>query len=770
MEIPAHVGVGPIGDQSWVEVILAALRTMQGVGGYSDDEGSARVGELLAWAHALADGASALDAVASSLSPARAEELLAEWERGARIPNDAARTIAQRQARRVSISAMRGGAAPQILEALARAGLASADLRQVTAAAIATAAAESEAVFQGGLLLADADWTPAARAAAVDVLRRLLPAWHFGAHRRAEPSRMLGLSSAFAPAWESGGVFGRSLLSDAPVLSAGIYVPASRGVSRMVSYAPLSRVDADDVNRWQEALLCTPVPSTASTALASSLAESRAVFFAVEVANGTSAEILTGIDPRQRYVRAVYQLATTDVRPGGAADDSSVGTYSELFWATRSGVASRALEAGLTFTASSTAISIANATGGTRYLVGCLIVSPKVDSGSRAQRVLTFSDGAPLSGATVAWWSAVRDGGMPRAANGADVDGWTGYPSGGWGAVHRVLVLPKTTRPASASTVYVVDTSIDWRDRICALFIAAGASADADPEFPGVEGDDDYTFIGPAAPFYTGSGNATPGTDALNPYELDLVGLRLSARASDGALIVEHPAGSADAHVMLSLLIVASDRLGVRSAAPALPTLPTPVASDPIEPVQLNWPQDGGVYSQVRQGDEGGPIVAMPLGPVIRGSTRTPVSWTTRRRRGIVGDLAPVETRQPVAGRLRKYFAAQITNGSVVVLDDGHDWRDRIAHVSLAHDTGDIRPGGAQEANINTTSGTVQWGRYLGSGGDAYLVQIVNPLPNSLRLRASSSTGALELANNTGSTRYVVGMIEAGPHLGPRSP
>lgn len=756
MTIPMDVGLGPVGDDSFAEQILQALLRLQGEGGYASDDDSARVKELAALALALGDGSAALEAIEYGIFPQFAEELLDEHERATRVPNDAARTLEERRARLVAHRAMvPNGSAAELEAALVLAG-APGTVEPVLRASVETSASDDASVFQSAIVVDD--WTPKGRRAAAAVLRRFLPAWQYGQLQHHLPEEMLVTDVALA--WAGSGTCGQSAIH---VGSLAVHA-MDRTVSRVKSFAPGTRMNARDLNEMQDALTCAPLPGADNEAFASDLGEARVIFFSASLATASTSQIASGLDFRNRYIRILYSTSANDIRPG-QANDGDPDAWAEILWSTMTGVASDNLRsiAGWNLTSSATELRLSNTSGVTRRVFGCLIISPPVTTGTLDTRPVTFADGSSLSGLSSSLWAKLRDAGMPRAANGTGVDTWTGYPTTARGATHRTIVLPKTTRPGAGATTYVLDTTIDWRDRIIAFPGAVlTGSGSADPVFPGVTGDNGYSFAGGATAFYTGTG-ITPGVAAVAPYMIGGPDLRVAARAADGALIAEHPFGSSFAYAFFMAHVIASDQLNVRAVATAKAVLAAPVDGVAVEPMELNWLQDGGVYSQ-GEAAVGGTVDAMPLGPVKRGHTNTPVAWTYERRRGRKDDPR-VTRRQPVAGRLRRYFSCDVPALSSVVLDATEDWRDRYVHGAVAFSATDITPGGAGEAAINTGAVTVSRSVYFGPGGASYSFAV----GANLSLTANVSTGALTLTNSSGATQYATGMLEASFPLGPRS-
>jgi hypothetical protein len=197
-----------------------------------------------------------------------------------------------------------------------------------------------------------------------------------------------------------------------------------------------------------------------------------------------------------------------------------------------------------------------------------------------------------------------------------------------------------------------------------------------------------------------------------------------------------------------------------------------------VQSETLNGIQDAGMLTQGRAvepvpGETPVPVNVMPLGPCVRGSPRVPIAFSLARRDGRK-DQPRFERRQPVAGRLRRIFAVTVSSGASVVVDDANDWRDRFAVVFVAESGADIRPGFPQDDYVSSGAATQHhMATYFGSGrsSGAYASGDYVALlgGSSLVISARASDGALEVRNDTGSIRYLVGWIEAGFPLGPRS-
>jgi hypothetical protein len=779
MDFPLSLGLGFIGDASAVDQNLSTLIGMQGVGAYSDEADSYRVRELAALALVLAHSQMTLEAAGAGVFPQGSIELLTAHERRHLVPNDAARTEEQRQVRLAALArALRGASAVDIEAAVALLGI-TANIASITRGNVVTDGATPDAVFQLAFDVSD-KLGAVDRRAAVDILRRCLPVMQYGHMGHASPQEMIVVSDRAK--WD-----GTEVMGDC-ALAVGTSVQ-NRYPSRLKNYGPLSRLTARDLNAIQAQMLVSACNKTANSIQCK--AGGKLIAFARHVSAGATVALETG-DHRYRLARVVMHLAasTSDMRPGQTLDTLLNGsTLQEKLWYTGDGssgydavFSDGSVLGGLRATASQ--IEFTSSSASAHTICGFIELSEDVRSGGRAPELTTFADGATLAANVFkkTWWEAVRDSAGVHRANGS-VDNWSAFPSTVCGGVSRQFVLAHSVKPVSGANVFVADTTQDWRDRL--LFIEAasvGLETAAPVGFPG--GPSDTAFVTyPSSSVrvaYTGTGVAQGNTSTL-PYHMQLDGyLRIGARDSDGALLIEHiSTGDPDEPYSAALVIVhATDRLGVRSAAT---TIANPVSASDTTLVQsetLNGIQDAGMLTQGRAvepvpGETPVPVDVMPLGPCVRGSPRVPIAFSLARRDGRK-DQPRFERRQPVAGRLRRIFAVTVSSGASVVIDDANDWRDRFAVVFVAESGADIRPGFPQDDYVSSGAAAQhRMATYLGSGrsSGAYssgdYVALLGG--STLVMSARASDGALEVRNDTGSTRYVVGWIEAGFPLGPRS-
>jgi hypothetical protein len=787
--IPMELGCTPCGDDSYAEKTLQALLRLQGVGAYPTDDDSARVGELYAWALVLGDAACALDALAYNLHAQHAEELLTEHELQTQIPNDAARTLAERRARLVALRSYAAtGNDAETIATVAALGTTITTLRGLAQEQVASGSPR-EALFQTAIVMDEAAWTSRARREIENVLRRTMPAYAYGQLGHHTPDEMLVTGTAIWGSFED--TLGRTALAATDVGCPGELRPHARSKS----YGIGSRLTARDINAIQDHSLIAPCQGGDNQATMDDIAAGRTFFFACEVLNGTSAQIVASMSNPGRYVRAIVVHSSSDIRPGQGFDTvANQGTQADILWSLRaSGASSRPLGlAGLTLTTNGFAdrIYVTNASGSTRYVVGMLVVTPDVQGGNIDQRVYHANDGEALDvGTTEALWTILANAGPARPGNGPAAQVWGGFDS--LGGLVRVGVLPNSTIPGTGGcTTHVLDSEIDWRDRILVVIPCARGQGTGNVVFPGCGDDFRLSTPGGARAMWTGLG-ITPGLAGAAPsgYEAEVSNsagtnlFRIAARDTDGVLIIQHIEPNPPNHpdqLTAGFIILASDQLGERSSATPLDPPPAATDGDPIVPWQLNWIQDVSHGAQVAQGVDGVAINALPLGPVKRGHLSTPISWQIRPRRALLGEPT-YEQRQPVAGRLRRYFAVEVPDGSEVEIDLGADWRDRFVSVCGTASTNNILPAALNEGDINTTVATVEHFStcfYTGPGEDgAELTGVGYYLACSsggvrLYLYARDYDGVLCIKNQTGDTagtRWVAAMIEASFQLGPRS-
>ena len=311
--------------------------------GYSTDADGPRMTELEAYAHALWIGGRALARASAQSQPALATELLEEWERVYALPNDAARTLEERQARLVADERATAGASRSRVEAaLSRV----APLMQLAVNArthIAAAAAADELIFRVAVELSpDELASPATRKAVARVLRRLLPArLHStpGFRRPGDvslpPDFERHLAAEGASWAKTGAALGVSALSRQDATTYSVREPAAR----LREYAGLVRLDAADLNDLQEyALSRFCAGAGVVDAYASADTDLLQVAFAHTAAAGSQVQVDASTNWRDRYILTSLRYSTDDIRPGQSGDvDMGVSSEAVGLWSSLDG-------------------------------------------------------------------------------------------------------------------------------------------------------------------------------------------------------------------------------------------------------------------------------------------------------------------------------------------------------------------------------------------------------------------------------------------------
>lgn len=782
MTIPGMFGLGGFGSVL-VREAHEMLARMQG-GGYPSASDTARMRELLAWAHVIALSEHTYLRAHTGFFPDEAVELLDEHERSRGLLADAARTEEQRQARLRTLLSLAGLAptSSNVERAVSLLGGAAAPTFSVpTLTDVQAIDDAAQAVFGGCLVLGDDFADPSIRRAVVWMLGRLLPAYAWGNMNFRDPATMVARYSEAS--WDSDHVLGESVLGPGAIVS----FTQQRTSARLRDWTLGSRLDAADLRQLQRNSMLSAVPGGAL--LVQVPTSARSIAFSAQCANAATSQIHT-MDGRKRLARVWLRYSTTDRRPGQAGDvqlNHTGSTGFEGFWYTGDGSAPYYLTiaANLTLRVTATEIQIANATGATQYVVGFIDFSGPIDEagGSKSSVFVSMNDGDRFVGrVNDTFLDGLRKGSLLQAANGFNVQAWSGYPQTGpagvyhGGGLRRVAVVPY--QGSASEQRFVLDAENDWRDRLVKVEIAAHALLYA---APGLPSDTLLNSQLGGCCGYTGTG--TTLSVGLGAYEIPLptsgaLQGTISARDTDGALVVDVVAGASDL-CCYALTITATDQLGKRTSAAPLYLAALPGSEDRMHPYELNEPQDAGaVFAQVRDREpsESSTEVAssaMHLGPICSGEPRVPVAFVMQRVDRI--QMTPsteaermFSRRQPVAGRLRRVLAERLTANTTLTIDATEDWRDRLVNVHAIVDTADIRPTQASDATINTVANQKRGAWYTGSGGSSYVFDASGG-GAVLTLRVDASTGALFVQNEAGATRSVVAMMEASFQLGPRA-
>jgi hypothetical protein len=203
---------------------------------------------------------------------------------------------------------------------------------------------------------------------------------------------------------------------------------------------------------------------------------------------------------------------------------------------------------------------------------------------------------------------------------------------------------------------------------------------------------------------------------------------------------------------------------------------------------QLNFLQDIGMASQGRGRDGDEPWftqsvsddswatlsdAVLPLGGgEVRGwsDTKLPARFDRRFADGqlrvrfdaLTGRRTEERRDHPqrAFGRLRRVLAASVANAVTADVDTTDSWLDRVVVAWLAVSSSDLRPGQASDTTVAASHHRVAL--YSGAGGREQQLGA-----NGVYVRVGTS-GALQVRNASGGTRYVTGWVEASFEVGCR--
>lgn len=307
---------------------------------------------------------------------------------------------------------------------------------------------------------------------------------------------------------------------------------------------------------------------------------------------------------------------------------------------------------------------------------------------------------------------------------------FSGAPAG---ALRRVVYTGGLTRELGADRVrhVVLDSSEDYRRRYLLVApLTFGVGLGVDPaHYPAASADGlSPRFSALSAPrlFYTGDG-AAQGQDEQLPYQhpdgLDAPDIWLFSD-DDGNLCAEMKETlSTHKSACLMALILGTEQVGGDSVV-----TPVPVHATRVQTLDLEQPQNCGVYAQGFQG--GVPRLSRsdpaprtvptcpPLGLISEGSLPLrPIAFTVRERLGAIDD-GTYEARQKIVGQRRRIVSLALAAGALTPVDafnvatelapgvnDQVDFRDRLVVVEGRWSTSDIRIGAvAQTADTAATA------------------------------------------------------------------
>lgn len=788
-------------DPERVEALLYALRQLAGRGGYTEEDGTAREAVAGAQAYAGAFGSTSVARAALELFAHTAEETLDEWERLLALPNDVARTSAQRRERLAAVLAATSGHTYAVERAIAALTW-RADPTLLTATESDAELGEPSSIAQTAILLDEDDHTPSAvgdtaheKLSLTQALQRAFPA-----HALGQLSRGSRMDKVFCSA--RGARWGANTSADGADADIGKVIldadPPQAGLTetqrypvRDVSYAQLTRLDAEDLNRIQRKLTwhASQNDALATTGIDTQGVGGLAFWFNMTVpASSTGSVHFANLIDRLITIYAAGGTSGTrqpgDVNDGDGGD---VKVFSDLWYtgnaADDTSYRSRDLTDGVTtYTGSrfvfnnASGLRFVNAEASAMEIWGVMLVSPALGaraaspSPSDTDTVEEFLDGLPGSTLTGNLWDTVSAASLFARANGTSAV--TGGISAG--ACRRVGVLVGIEPPSAGRREVVLDTTEDWRDRIV---IVGLANMDSEQGRPGIEGDENLDLFTPGL-VYTGPGVADPTTGYAASFSSGQ--LLVYARNTDGALCASFDSTIVADAVSTLWQVIATEQLGYRSSPVARITSALGTINTRIQPRQLNLAQDCGLYEQFGQGEfrlgaQPADSACLPLGPAGDGDPRVPFSFRVRTQSPIAGGGGVRHVRQRLADVLRIFQVVAVPSSPTdftylyTKQRDIRDLIDRFAIFHLVWSTSDIRPGEASDTGF---PGASRYGRFIwtgGGGGPAGDYAIA--LDTNFNLSVATTIGGIQrltLRNTTGSTLYVAMMAEFGPRLGLR--
>lgn len=808
MSFPFGLGTGIGGGPSIMGMRRLLKRLLPS--GYA--EGGALLEELECWAAMLYDAHALPQRIASEAFVSLTSELLDEWEREYGLPNDAARTPAERQTRLVAAERAIGGAIRSRVESVIREISASAEWRTTTQLDLFydDLTTWPSMIRQHAVELDEAEWAkPAVRRAIARVLQRMTGASGHFQHGYTDPAEAV-VARTDAEWGSADHVIGRDAIRRG---ATSLDIARYEQVATLRRFGPLSKIRAVDLNEIQDATVYRRVTDGAELdALPGVQADRIGLSFAAECAIGPSVTVIDeGEDWRYRLATVWIAVASDDIRPGGASD-ANVGTTTQVrqLWyagagSTDAGAAANAyaitLATNVYLYADSTtgALKIRNEAAGTRYAVGMIhATGPSNNAALRDDtRLVTFVDGATFAdaGLDAAFHTAWKRAGWTRMGEGTvDVDAWADRAGDGGAFIVAVIpaVLPGDTK--------VIDSYRDWRDRLIAVTctsiqLDSWTLTEDDPAWPGssrfdqlqvhpdaadAETDQDHTSLA-----YTRLGNANGDTIAGTMCALEAEA-RVWVDSTTGLLKLTRDADDAQTLPECYLLLIhATEQLGEHSTPDTLETLAVS-DGDLIHPQELTQPQERSLCVQAvgYPGTAQAASSSLPLGPVAPPTRPTlPEMWESE------SGTRPFS--QQVAGWARVYFSGVVpADSGELVLDATRDWRDRFLWASVAHSTTLARTlGDTQDYGVNSASGTTRLSaaRYTGDGADSiwtdtgdnpysldvagtgYGARIVSgDDSNVVTVYARESDGALCIASTRSADLAVTAMVEATFQLGLR--
>lgn len=311
-------------DTKTAEDLYALLQRLYGRTYGSTDESSIFQRRLQAWAVLLATGRADCDRAFRNAYPHMADELISEWELALNLPNDSARTLAQRQARLAAHERTNRGAAREQLQATLDASEIFGEFVANRRDEVLMAGSEDAAILQTTLQMSNEDfYDPILRQAFETLYGNSLPAKHTGAIDR------LGFGQStvveVGAKWNSATHFlGRDAIGRQVAVPRTEFQPRAR----VRGFGPGSRLNADDLNRIQETMFGCPLTLEPGMLDFSAVSAGIETFwFGVRLFDGAAVNMDASMDWRDRMVLAIFAFSRDgagtrrSIVPGQADDD-----------------------------------------------------------------------------------------------------------------------------------------------------------------------------------------------------------------------------------------------------------------------------------------------------------------------------------------------------------------------------------------------------------------------------------------------------------------
>lgn len=759
----------------WLQILLGLFGS-----GYTTDPDSLRVREMESWAYLFAWCDNVLTQVGRERFAQTALDTIDEHEASLRLPNDSGITDEARIARVLALRSMRGTNEASLARVLAALGsLGPGELRGVIASEMTPELGlETFHALTSVLQVSAADLAePRIKQALSLAMDRGLDVSRFGPNH-AKGSRIL--ASAIGAAWESSTaldgnpqVFGAVAIDRSGDATAET---APRWTSHLRTFGPLSVIHLDDMRRVVRALCLQPslddVPSPTMAGDLKCLAS-------ISIAAGTNVLVEdTGVWTDRLMLFTGQASTSVDIRPGGAAEDGDGARITPgMLYTSTGGVGNVAtLIANVEIYADAvTGLRIRNTGGTTAYVNVFAWATSKASGGSSIRDPFGLAADTVTNLDASTWNTFVEFLGTKR---GAAADAWAAGELRG--LVHRFALSPPMTIPGIGAVAqeFVIDSTIDWRDRFVVASVGGFDISAGGLKFPGGENQDTGAAIDLNVPANTygqflfgwlGTGHAAAQT-AAGQWDVALTAPgapHLYARSTTGELVLAlySAAGPAGFQDTFTVNVIGSFALGVKTTpSAAAPAIPTATAGAAMRPAQLNVPQDYAITDYARALETASAdLLTVPMGLDVYGAPPIGRVQLAQRDRttGYVQDAAvPLIRRERTDGAVSSWGFNSFGATTHFVLDATQDWRDRWI------------------SRVGTTSiGTnANRGFYSGPGmtpaavaaepASGYYARINTT--SDLFLYADSVTGALTMyVGSVGADVYSI--IIGSPHLGGRS-